>query len=188
MDSRTDPLAHPVVLRARDRCVAAHVSQTRAAGNPYSDHGHAVASILVERGLTDPILLAAAYLHDVIEDTETKAPALEAEFGPEIVRLVLEVTRKDEKDFLTKQNDLLAHARTMSERARLIKLADRLHNVSEMHVWPLWKQQRYALASLELLEVLRPWPDPEMVERIGRIVEKTLSLPLEPEADFRKVH
>ena len=70
---------------------------------------------------------------------------------------------------------LLEHARRMSPDAKLVKLADRLHNLSEMHVWPGWKQERYANAAMELLEALHPAPDETLAEDVRQMAKKVLS-------------
>ena len=157
----SDPLDDPVVQGARVLSESAHHAQKRDSGQPYATHPAAVARLLGDHGVADPPVLAAAYLHDVLEDTEVSDSALRAEFGDEIVGLVKEVTNigPPGRTFEQKQTTLLAHAREMSPRAKLIKLADRLHNLSEMGVWPDWKQQRYARASLELLDALHPSSD-----------------------------
>ena len=84
----SDPLDDPVVQRARALSESAHVGQKRDSGEPYATHPAAVARLLVGYGVADAAVLAAAYLHDVLEDTEVSESALRAEFGGEIVELV----------------------------------------------------------------------------------------------------
>jgi GTP pyrophosphokinase len=168
----TNRLDDDVVRRARDACNAAHAGQQRDDGADYATHPHAVACILGERGLGDMATLAAAYLHDVLEDTSVTEEKLVGDFGAEIVGLVKEVTNigAPGRSFAQKQAALLEHARRMSPRAELIKLADRLHNLSGMVAWPDWKQKRYAQATTELLEALRPWPDDGLAESVRQAV------------------
>ncbi len=161
--NRYEPLENEIVRRARARCIEARAGQPRDNDAPYATHPEAVARILCERGVTDTAMLAAAYLHDVIEDTETSETALREEFGDEIVNLVIELTtdsKKRKRPFAEKHAYTNARVRGMSPRAKLIKLADRSHNLSECQTsWPEWKQMRYAKATLELLEAGRPWLD-----------------------------
>jgi (p)ppGpp synthase/HD superfamily hydrolase len=166
-----------LVLRAVQRCNVAHAGQTRDDGADYSTHPHAVAELLRARGVSDPATLAAAYLHDVIEDTEVGEAALREEFGDEVVGLVIELTCKTPKGtpFEQRQALLVEHCRRMSPRARHVKLADRLHNLREMGTWPLHKQQRYARAALELLEALQPWPDEALAREVRVMAERTLT-------------
>ena len=157
-----------IAARAREVCERAHAGQTRDDGTDYATHPHAVAELLREHGIDDQPVLAAAYLHDVLEDTDFGEDQLRAEFGDDIVRLVKELTNigPPGRSFADKQTALLEHARRMSPRAKLVKLADRLHNLTEMVAWPDWKQKRYAQAALELLEALRPWPAATLAETV----------------------
>lgn len=102
--------------------------------------------------------------------------ALLAAFGPEITGLVEELTNRGPagRSFDEKQAALLEHARRMSRRAKLVKLADRWHNLHEMTAWPTWKQQRYARATLDLLETLRPWPDDRLAEEVRQTALRCL--------------
>ena len=158
----------PVVLKARNRSKAAHAGQVRDDGRPYAMHPAEVVRILVDRGHTKPEVLAAAYLHDVLEDTKVTRDALLAEFGEAIVGIVDEVTNigPPGRAFAEKQAALLEHAKWMSTGAKLVKLADRLHNLGDMRNWPRWKQLRYALATFELLNALQPVPDPGLAEDV----------------------
>ncbi|MBU0640569.1 MAG: HD domain-containing protein [Planctomycetes bacterium] len=166
----SEPLDDPVVQRARALSESAHVAQKRDSGEPYAMHPAAVARLLVGYGVADAAVLAAAYLHDVLEDTDIDENTLHAEFGDEITGLVKELTNvgPPARRFAEKQLVLLEHARKMSPRAKRIKLADRLHNLTEMKVWPAWKQKRYANAALELLDALRPWPDEKLADDVRK--------------------
>jgi guanosine-3',5'-bis(diphosphate) 3'-pyrophosphohydrolase len=165
-----------VVERARALCVTAHAGQKRDNGTDYALHPAAVAELLRMRGLGDTATLAAAYLHDVLEDTDIGPATLQDAFGPEITGLVEELTNRGpaRRTFAEKQAALLSHARRMSPRAKLVKLADRWHNLHEMTVWPTWKQQRYARATLELLDALRPWPDDRSADELRQAAMRLL--------------
>jgi GTP diphosphokinase / guanosine-3',5'-bis(diphosphate) 3'-diphosphatase len=115
--------------------------------SPYINHPIALANVLANEGaVEDVVVLAAAVLHDTIEDTETTAPELLAAFGAEIVGVVVEVT--DDKT-LSKQTWKLAqidHAADLSHRAKLVKLADKICNVRDVASsppadWPLERRQ-----------------------------------------------
>jgi GTP pyrophosphokinase len=163
-----DLLETDLVARARLCCIRAHEGQKRDGGDDYATHPHAVARTLREGGVTDAATLAAAYLHDVLEDTPTSEADLTAEFGAEIAGLVVELTNRVPAalPFERKHAALIEHARRMSPRAKLIKLADRLHNLGEMTIWPAWKRERYARAALELLDALSPLPDANLGEQV----------------------
>lgn len=154
-----------------------HAGQKRDNGTDYALHPAATAVLLRERGLADTATLAAAYLHDVLEDTDIGEETLRQAFGPEITGLVVEVTNRGPagRTFAEKQATLLEHVRRMTPRAKLVELADRWHNPQEMTVWPKWKQQRYAKATLELLESLRPWPDDRLAEEVRQTALRFLN-------------
>lgn len=164
----------PIVLTAKRRSEVAHDGQTRDDGRPYATHPDEVVRILVDRGHTKPEVLAAAFLHDVLEDTEVTRDELVVEFGDEIVGIVDEVTNigRPGRPFEEKQAALLEHARRMTARAKLVKLADRLHNLRDLGEWPAWKQERYARATFELLEALQPVPDPGLAEDVRQVAMK----------------
>jgi GTP diphosphokinase / guanosine-3',5'-bis(diphosphate) 3'-diphosphatase len=164
----------PIVLKAMRRAEIAHEGQMRDDGRPYATHPAEVVRILVGRGHMKPDVLAAAYLHDVLEDTDVTRDELVAEFGEEIVGIVHEVTNigRPGRPFEEKQAVLLDHARQMTPRAKLVKLADRLHNLRDLGNWPAWKQERYARATFELLEALTPVPDPGLAEDVRQVAMK----------------
>ena len=80
------------LFKAYDYAKAAHVNQKRASGEPYFIHPCAVAEILIELGL-DAATIAAALLHDVIEDTASTEEDIQREFGEEVLALVSGVTK-----------------------------------------------------------------------------------------------
>ena len=96
----------------------------------------------------DEATLAAALLHDTVEDTETTFEELEAEFGPLISKLVAELT--DDKKLPKEERKRLQieHAPTLSPRARIVKLADKICNLRDVAKdppkgWPLQRKQEY---------------------------------------------
>ena len=163
-----------LIARARRLCMMAHAGQKRSGGHPYYTHPIAVAQIVRDAGIDDPEMIAAACLHDVVEDSPTTLDDISAQFGPRVAKLVDELTLPDEpgRTFERKHQQLAEHARVMSDDAKIIKIADRLHNMSEIEDRPAEKWPRYAAATEELLEALTPWPavmDPA-VEQLRQVV------------------
>ncbi|NDD25867.1 MAG: HD domain-containing protein, partial [Actinobacteria bacterium] len=100
---KTAKLSHPkvdfnIVEKAFIAAELAHKGQTRKSGDPYITHPVAVAQILAELGI-GPAGLAAALLHDTVEDTDYKLEQLRADFGEEIAMLVDGVTKLDKVKF-----------------------------------------------------------------------------------------
>ena len=131
-----------VIRRAAEYAGQAHAGQSRASGDPYISHALSVADILRELGL-DYESIAAAILHDVVEDTDITIDEIASEFGAVIARLVDGVTKMDVIHAFSESKDAdQARERAKAESLRkmliamvedvrvvLIKLADRLHNM-----------------------------------------------------------
>jgi (p)ppGpp synthase/HD superfamily hydrolase len=106
-----------------------HEGQTRRDGTtPYVTHPIRVAERLRNAGVTKAEILAAAVLHDVIEDTKTTADELVARFGPRVAALVEEVSRPPGMT----RRDFLERVATGSARSVLIRVADRLDNLEDL--------------------------------------------------------
>lgn len=165
-----------LVTRAAEFSRAAHEGQLRASGEPFATHPAAAAEILIQHGVQDAEVLAAAYLHDVLEDTAVDAAQLRTKFGPIVTRLVEELTNRTwpGRTPQQKQDALLQKARSMSDAAKLLKLADRLHNVREMTAWNEQRQKKYAERTMELLEALQPWPCPALAEEVRKVAASHL--------------
>lgn len=123
----------PLVPRAYAFTAQAHGSQRRLSGERYLDHPAAAALYLAQAG-ADPTTVAAALLHDTLEDTAVTANELEAEFGPEILFLVQGVTKIGSYKYhgpegAHKNLRRLVQAATQDIRVIAIKLYDRLHNM-----------------------------------------------------------
>jgi guanosine-3',5'-bis(diphosphate) 3'-pyrophosphohydrolase len=141
----------PLVLQALHFAADKHRHQRRkdADASPYINHPIALAEVLCSTGgVEDVVTLAAAILHDTIEDTETSGVELQARFGPEIRRIVEEVT--DDKALASAQRKRLQieRAATCSVKAQLVKLADKICNVRDVAsnppaTWPLSRRQEY---------------------------------------------
>lgn len=163
-----DHRLNPLVAKAREFAITSHdaCGHTRSDGTPYWTHPERVVNTLATHGLP-PEVLAAAWLHDVAEDCpadEVGSRELLArfaqDFGPKVASLASEVTNYFGPDatMAEKQARLREHARTMSDGAKWIKLADRLDNITGMVGWSPEKRKRYANATQLLLHALQPWP------------------------------
>ena len=134
----------------------AHEGQQRKSGDPYITHPVAVATILAELGMT-PVTLAAALLHDTVEDTDYSLDQLEEDFGAEIAKLVDGVTKLDKVTYgdaaqaETVRKMVVAMARDI--RVLVIKLADRLHNA---RTWKYVSQGSAQRKAQETLEIYAP--------------------------------
>ena len=127
------------IIKAADFAAKKHRDQRRKGPDkaPYINHPIGVANILAnEGGIDDPIVLQAALLHDTVEDTETSLDEIEQEFGKIVRDVVDEVT--DQKDLPSKERKRLQviNAPKKSPRAKLVKLADKLYNLRDLHQSP----------------------------------------------------
>lgn len=125
--------------RALRIAAAAHEGQTRkASGLPYITHPVAVAMLLQQHGFADKETLAAALLHDVVEDTAISRADLAGQFPEGVVELVTHLTERkyDEtgckRPWEDRKREHLAHIGTAPLTARAITLADKLHNLRTM--------------------------------------------------------
>ncbi len=144
-----------LIERAAAAAMVAHEGQFRRSGEPYVTHPVAVAHIVADLGL-DAQTVAAALLHDAVEDTGTTVEMLEEDFGPEVAQIVDGVTKLDRLQFDSKEAQQAATVRKMlvamasDWRVLIIKLADRLHNMRTLSVMPEWKQRRTAQETLDI--------------------------------------
>lgn len=128
-----------LVLRAASFAADKHRNQRRkdAEASPYINHPLALANVLAnEGGVTDTRVIAAALLHDTVEDTETSLGELKESFGEEIASIVAEVT--DDKTLPKEERKRLQveKARSKSEAAKLVKLADKISNLRDIAATP----------------------------------------------------
>ena len=144
-----------VVERAYEYGADAHRGQRRLTGEPYIAHPVAVAAVLAELRM-DYQTLAAAILHDVIEDTEVAKDDLVERFGEEVAQLVDGVSKLTQIRFRSKAEAQAENFRKMvlamveDIRVILVKLADRLHNMRTLGVMPPAKRRRIASETLEI--------------------------------------
>ena len=172
----------------------AHRDQKRLSGEPFIEHPVAVATILADLGM-DLVTLQAALLHDVVEDTDLTVEDIEREFGTAVAGLVDGLTKLDRIKFRSREQEQAENARKMilamarDIRVLLIKLADRLHNMRTLEVFPRQKQEDKATETLEIYSPLAhrlgvhriKWEledlsfralQPRAFEEIGNLVEK----------------
>ncbi len=138
--------------RARRRPTRA---RQRKSGDPYISHPVAVAKVTADLGLDDTTI-AAALLHDAVEDTRVALEDLEEEFGAEVAAIVDGVTKLERLEFESREAQQAATMRKMlvamakDLRVLMIKLADRLHNMRTMAAMPNEKQVRIAQETLDI--------------------------------------
>lgn len=124
-----------LIRRAGLAAINAHEGQLRRTGEPYVTHPIAVAEIIADLGLDEPTI-AAALLHDAVEDTVVTTQWLSKEFGEQVASIVDGVTKLDRLEFDSKEAQQAATIRKMfiamaqDWRVLVIKLADRLHNIN----------------------------------------------------------
>jgi guanosine-3',5'-bis(diphosphate) 3'-pyrophosphohydrolase len=142
-----------IIDRAFQVAEEAHRPQVRKSGEPYITHPLAVTKILADLGI-GPITLAAALLHDTVEDTEYSLDQLKADFGDEVAMLVDGVTKLDKVKFgdhaqaETVRKMVVAMSKDI--RVLVIKLADRLHNARTWKFVPEESARRKAQETLEI--------------------------------------
>lgn len=124
------------VIKAADFAAIKHKNQRRKdpEATPYINHPIGVCNILInEGGVTDPIVLQAALLHDTVEDTDTTLDEIEENFGKAVRDIVDEVS--DDKDLpkMERKRLQMVHAPHKSHGAKLVKLADKLYNLRDLN-------------------------------------------------------
>ena len=190
-----DPAADPEWLkRVYEVADRAHEGQRRASGESYIEHPLAVAAILADLEM-DRQTIAAALLHDVVEDTTITSDQVSAQFGEEIAALVEGVTKLTRIPYQSKEDAQVENLRKMfmamarDIRVIIIKLADRLHNMRTLASLPPSKQIAIARETLDIyapiahrlgiwkikweiedecLKYLDPEPYREIVERVAK--------------------
>src|SRR5215467_4136216 len=145
----------PLLNRAYVYAMKAHGEQVRASGDPYFSHPLEVAAILTDLKLDDATI-AAALLHDTIEDTVTTRAEIDQMFGSEIGHLVEGLTKLNKLDLVTKEATQAENLRRLllaiadDVRVLLVKLADRLHNMRTISHMPPEPRRRIAEETLDI--------------------------------------
>jgi guanosine-3',5'-bis(diphosphate) 3'-pyrophosphohydrolase len=156
-----------LILKALEFAALKHRDQRRkdALASPYINHPIALANVLTREGdVSDPVVLAAALLHDTVEDTETTPAELREMFGDRIAGIVEEVT--DDKNLPKAERKRLQVERAahISREAKLVKLADKICNVRDVAYqppakWDLTRRREYfewAKAVVDQMRGLHP--------------------------------
>jgi GTP pyrophosphokinase len=144
-----------LLARAFEYSQRAHQGQKRKSGEDYITHCVEVGKILASLYL-DTASICAAFLHDVVEDTDLGVREIEAEFGEEIATIVDGLTKIGRVEFSSSTEQQAENFRkllvSMARDARVIivKLADRLHNMSTLEALPVSKRQRIALETRDI--------------------------------------
>jgi GTP pyrophosphokinase len=196
-----------LIRKASDFAKKAHEGQKRLSGEPYYNHPFETAKSLAELGM-DTTTIAAGFLHDVLEDTETKAETIEKEFGKEVLFIVEGVSKLGTLKYrgADRHNESLRKlllATSKDLRVLIVKLCDRLHNIRTLSFVPAEKQKRIAMETIEIyapianrlgirklareLEDLSfPYANKEGFEEISSLFKKSYDEKLEKLEKFRK--
>jgi GTP pyrophosphokinase len=144
-----------MVRRAYDYASAGHAGQLRLSGDPYIMHPASVALTLAQMGF-DEHTVAAGLLHDTVEDTDSSIDELDELFGEQVADIVDGVTKINMMTFETKEEAQSENIRKMilsmahDIRVPLVKLADRLHNMSTLDFQKPHKRQRIAQETMDI--------------------------------------
>ncbi|PYP56822.1 MAG: (p)ppGpp synthetase [Gemmatimonadetes bacterium] len=153
--AQRDRLDLEVLSRAYQISAQAHQGQKRMSGDDYVSHSVAVATILAEQQM-DTTTIAAALLHDVVEDSDVTLELLRRDFGNEVADLVDGLTKIKALNFRSTAEEQAENYRKLlmsvarDARVIIIKLADRLHNMRTLDPLPADKRKRIALETREL--------------------------------------
>ncbi|HEY9666418.1 MAG TPA: HD domain-containing protein, partial [Coleofasciculaceae cyanobacterium] len=148
-----------LICRAFEFAYKLHEGQYRASGEPYIAHPVAVAGLLRDLGGSS-VMIAAGFLHDVVEDTEVTPEELESRFGVEVRRLVEGVTKLSKFNFSSKTERQAENFRRMflamaaDIRVIVVKLADRLHNMRTLEHLRPEKQRQIAQETRDIFAPL----------------------------------
>ncbi len=188
IESHAERLDLELIGRAFAFGADAHEGQRRASGEAYTAHLVEVARILADLHL-DSVSIAAALIHDVVEDTDISLKDIQAEFGPEIARIVDGVTKIGKVQYQSTTEQQVENYRklllSMAQDARVIviKLADRLHNMRTLEHLRPDKRKRIAL---ETREIYAPLAHRLGMARIRWELEDLAFKHLEPD-EYRKL-
>jgi GTP pyrophosphokinase len=144
-----------LIRKAWDFCVRHHAGQLRASGEPYIIHPLEVAEVLAEMKL-DATAIAAALLHDAVEDTPATSAEIAAGFGDQVAHIVEGVTKIDKIQFANREDRQAENVRKMllamvsDVRVVLIKLADRLHNMRTLEHLKPDRQEAIARETMDI--------------------------------------
>ena len=144
-----------MIRKAFELCVSAHKGQYRKSSEEFYFHPYSVAKIIVQLGM-DSESIAAALLHDVVEDTEISLEQIKSMFGADVALIVDGVTKIGRIQYVSREQQQAESLRKMliamgkDIRVIIIKLADRLHNMRTIDSLPDQKQRDKALETIEV--------------------------------------
>ena len=159
-DRNTDiTIAIPALMEATLFAADKHRGQKRkdAQKTPYINHPIYVVNLMASiGGITDIEALQAGMLHDTVEDTDTSPKEIETHFGYAVRSLVMEVTDDKSLEKQERKRIQIAKAPRLSPRAKIIKLADKIANLTDMIAsppahWPLERRQQYVVWSNKVI-------------------------------------
>jgi guanosine-3',5'-bis(diphosphate) 3'-pyrophosphohydrolase len=167
-----------LIVEAARTAAEAHSGQLRkgTSGAPYINHPIAVAQMVAgETG--DAEVIAAALLHDVVEESETTVADLEAKFGARVARLVADLSDPPEMAALPRPERKrwqAAHIAKASREAQLVKIADQTSNLEDLtrepDVWPPETHAEYRVGAQQVVEACRA-VSPTLAARFDQAVE-----------------
>ncbi len=168
-----------LIMKALSFAACKHMNHRRKGKfqEPYINHLVEVAEMVARAtGGRDPVAVAAALLHDVVEDTETEREELEQEFGSEIATIVAELTKDKHLSRDENRKREVQRVKTYSPRARIIRLADKLNNLQWLDKSPpaKWSPERcldYVHFARRVVAVLRG-TDAELEAQFEQLANK----------------
>jgi len=169
-----------IVRKAYEWAEQGHAGETRKGGGGYFGHPVAVALLLKE---SSDSVICAALLHDLVENTDITLVQIQDAFGEEIAFLVDGVTKYpkpknrdyDRPAYREKNHEKLLHYTNQDKRVLLIKLADRYHNLTTLHVFRKEKQQRIAKETLDFyIPLADTYGFPQFRAKLQQLAEKYL--------------
>lgn len=176
-----------LIEKAAKIAAQAHMGQTRKGDDtPYIVHPFMVALLLKERAFSD-VCIAAALVHDVLEDTEYGADALRDALGDEVMKVVLTLTEDKSLPWEERKKKYIESVRNGSEEAKAVSIADKIHNLKSllaMHsqegagVWKVFNRGREQKIWFEtaMLAMFRETWKNSLVEEYGLLVERSQAL------------
>ena len=181
----SNPEDQDMIRRAYEFAKERHTGQFRRSGEPYIQHPIEVAYICARLG-SGPATIASAFLHDVVEDTDTSIEEIERNFGPEVAKLVNSLTKiqrmklshMEAEDFEAEDHRKILLGMAQDIRVIIIKLADRLHNLRTLDSL---KPERQKTLSQETLDVFVPIAHRLGINTVAAEMEDLCLKYLEPE-------